>query len=91
MKSKLFLFILSSIFSVGSFASNLQKEHNSFELSPNLDNNIFILEIEDEMRQSLKNDINADIENIMKSIEADIKNNIETLNQENRNRIKEGL
>lgn len=91
MKSKLFLFILSSIFSVGSFASNLKKEHNSFEFSPNIDNNIFILEIEDEMRQSLKNDINADIENIMKSIEADIKNNIETLNQENRNRIKEGL
>lgn len=91
MKSKLFLLILSSIFSVGSFASNFQEEHNSFELSPNLDNDVFLLEMEAEMRQSLKNDINADIDNIMKSIEVDIKNNIETLNQENRNRIKEGL
>jgi len=91
MKNKLFLLILSSIFSVGSFASNFQEKHNSFEFSSNFDNDVFLLEMEAEMRQKLKNDINTDIDNIMKSIETDIKNNIKTLNQENRNRIKEGL
>ena len=76
MKNKLFLLILSSIFSVGSFASNFQEKHNSFEFSSNLDNDVFLLEMETEMRQKLKNDINTDVDNIMKSIETDIENNI---------------